>query len=71
MIASASGDTVGVDPAVAGRGQQNGGRFEGGIRIRGGALRLELFAGIERVVDADPLDRLPRSWGFAGFRLVN
>jgi hypothetical protein len=32
---------------------------------------LELFAGYERVVDADPLDRQPRRWAFGGFRVVN
>jgi hypothetical protein len=32
---------------------------------------MELFAGVERRVDADPLDRLPKEWALAGFRLVS
>jgi hypothetical protein len=59
------------DPALARRGQQRGGRVEAGIRLSGKGGALELFAGYERVIDADPLDRLPRQWPFAGFRLVN
>jgi hypothetical protein len=65
------GETFQVDPTLAGRERQSGGRFEGGIRIGGVAAGLELFAGLERVVDADPFDRRPRRWAFAGFRLVN
>jgi hypothetical protein len=64
------GETYGVDRTVARRGQQNGGRLEGGIRVAGQSAALELFAGYERVVDADPFDRLPRQWAFAGFRLL-
>jgi hypothetical protein len=65
------GDTYGVNNAVAKRGHQSGGRLEGGVRIGGKAGSVELFAGFERVVDADPLDRKPRQWTFAGFRVVN
>jgi len=32
---------------------------------------LELFAGGERRLDADPLDRQAHSWGIAGFRLLS
>jgi hypothetical protein len=66
-----SGELVGVDPAIAGRERQRGGRLEGGVRLNGTRGDLELFAGYERVIDADPLDRLPRRWAFAGFRLLN
>ena len=31
---------------------------------------VELFLGGEHVTDADQLDRLARSWAFAGFRLI-
>ena len=60
-----------VDGSEPARGSQRGGRVEAGVRInaRGGAL--ELFAGVERRIDADPIDRLPRSWGLAGFRLLS
>jgi hypothetical protein len=29
-----------------------------------------LFAGAERVIDADPIEQKPLGWAFAGFRLV-
>lgn len=61
-----------TDPDVAGRrGVQGGGRVELGARLRGGRGAMDLFAGWERMVDADLFDRRPRSWAFAGFRLVN
>jgi len=71
LLGRAFGETYGVNPAIAGRKGQNGGRLEGGVRISGRAAALELFAGYERVVDADPLDRQPRRWAFGGFRVVN
>ena len=71
LFGRASGETYSVNPILAGRQRQNGGRFEGGVRLSGKAGSAELFAGYERVVDADPLDRRPRQWPFAGFRLVN
>jgi hypothetical protein len=70
-LARASGETYLVDKALAGRTRQNGGRLEGGVRIAGRAASVELFGGYERVVDADPFDRLPRRWAFAGLRVVN
>jgi hypothetical protein len=62
-------ETYGVDEEIAGRGQQWGGRVEAGVRFGGRAGTVDLFGGVERVVDADPLDRVPRQWAFAGFRL--
>jgi hypothetical protein len=60
-----------VDPDVAGRHNQAGARFEGGLRLTGKGGALDLFGGYEQVVDAYPLDRQSRQWAFAGFRLVN
>jgi hypothetical protein len=71
LFGRAFGEIYGVDPQIAGREGQYGGRLEGGVRLWGQAAALELFAGYERVVDADPLDRQPRQWAFAGFRVVN
>lgn len=65
------GVMVGVDGTMANRGRQKGGLVEGGVRFEGRAGTLELFAGIERRIDADPLDQLPRQWGVAGFRLLS
>jgi hypothetical protein len=64
-----SAEVWGVDRSVAQRSAQKGGRFEGGIRLSGAAGVLELFAGYERVIDADAFEQLPRSWPFAGLRL--
>jgi hypothetical protein len=71
LLGRAFGETYGVNPRIAGREEQRGGRLEGGLRISGQAAALELFAGYEQVVDAYPLDRLPRRWAFGGFRVVN
>lgn len=66
----AFGESYVIDKAIAGRDRQDGGRVEAGVRLQGAGGAMDLFAGYERVVDADPLDRLPRRWAFAGFRLV-
>jgi hypothetical protein len=71
LLGRAFGENYGVNPEIAGREGQRGGRLEAGVRISGDAAALELFAGYERVVDADPLDRQPRRWAFGGFRVVN
>jgi hypothetical protein len=65
------GESYGIDEDLSDRDTQRGGRFEAGIRLRGRGGAMDLFAGWERVIDADPLDRQARSWPFAGFRLVN
>jgi hypothetical protein len=73
VFAHGLGELVGVDPAVAGRGTQQDGRLEGGVRITGGAGAVELFAGYERRIDAYPSDpqRLAQRWALVGFRIVN
>ncbi len=67
----AAGQWFGVNGDVEGRGRQAGGFAEAGVRLRGGAATMELFAGVERRVDADPLDRQPQQWALAGFRLLS
>lgn len=62
---------IGINGDVPGRGRQAGGFVEAGVRLKGTAATMELFAGIERRVDADPLDRLPRDWALAGFRILS
>jgi hypothetical protein len=64
------GQTYGVDEDVAGRGQQWGGRLEAGVRFSGKGAAIDVFGGFERMIDADPLDRLTRQWALAGFRLT-
>jgi hypothetical protein len=71
VFAHATGQLYGVDSLEAGRSRQRGGMAEAGIRLTGGAGVLELFAGLERRVDAYPLERIPKRWGLAGFRLLS
>lgn len=71
VFAHGSGQAFGVDQTVAGRGAQTGGLVEAGVRFTGQAGALEIFAGYEKRVDADPLDRRSRRWGLAGFRLLS
>ena len=71
LFGRAYAEIYGVDHAIAGRSRQQGGRLEAGVRLAGTRGALEMFGGYERVVDADPLDRQPMRWAFAGFRIVN
>ena len=72
VFAHGSGEMFTVDPAIRGRTDSpRGGRFEGGVRFDGPGGALELFAGVERRLDADPHDYLPQTWAIAGFRMVS
>ncbi len=67
-------ELIQVDPLYAGRSKtQRGGRIEAGVKLKGSNIAggaMELFAGGEQMIDADPLDRLPRKWAYIGFRLL-
>ena len=65
------GQLFGTDDTLSDRGSQLGGFVEAGLRIEGAAGALEMFAGIERRVDAYPTERVARQWGLAGFRLIS
>jgi hypothetical protein len=65
-----TGEIFQTDPELSTRGQQQGGKAEAGIRINGRGGVLELFAGYERRIDADPIDGQSHNWGLAGFRLL-
>jgi hypothetical protein len=67
----AIGQWFGVNGEVQGRGRQVGASVEAGLRLKGRGGAMELFAGLERRVDADPLDRQPHHWALAGFRLLS
>jgi len=71
VFGRAMGQWIGTNGEVPDRGRQAGGFVEAGLRIKGTGGTMELFAGVERRVDADPLDRLPKEWALAGFRLVS
>lgn len=64
------GELIQVDPNLAGRGNQKGGKVEAGVTVRGTDGAMEFFAGGEQMIDADPLDRVPRRWAYVGFRLL-
>jgi hypothetical protein len=73
LYARGYGQLIQVDAAIARRDQQNGGRIEAGVRLRGSSLQgpaMELFGGGEQMIDADPLDRVTRRWAYLGFRLL-
>jgi hypothetical protein len=65
------GQTFTVDRTLQGRGRQDSGRAEAGVRVRGSGGIMELFGGVEKMVDADQLDRQPQRWAFAGFRFLS
>jgi hypothetical protein len=71
LFAHGNGKLFAVDRAIVRRGRQAGGRIEAGIRLNGRGGIMEIFAGYEKRVDADPLDRLPGRWGVAGLRLLS
>jgi hypothetical protein len=71
VFAHGSGQAFAVDELVAKRGAQAGVLLEAGVRVNGRAGALEIFAGYEKRVDADPLDRLSQRWGLVGFRLLS
>lgn len=70
VFARGTGVLYGVDGTVP-RDNQRGGRLEVGARLSGRVAAVELFAGVEQVVDAYPLDRVSHRWPFAGFRLTS
>ena len=71
VYAHGLGELFGVDSANPNRGTQQDGRLEAGVRLTGVAGSLELFAGVERRIDANQIDRQPQRWVLAGFRLVS
>jgi hypothetical protein len=71
VFAHGVGQAFAVNELVAQRGAQLGGLIEAGVRFTGRGGALEVFAGYEKRVDADPLDRLSQRWGLLGFRVLN
>jgi hypothetical protein len=71
MFVHGSGHFFAVDGTVPNRATQFGMFTEGGVRVIGRGGALEAFFGFERRVDAFPLERVPRNWALAGFRLLS
>jgi hypothetical protein len=70
LFARGTGELFLIDSTLSDRGRQTGGKAEAGVRLNGRRGALELFAGYERRVDADPLDFHAHDWALAGFRLL-
>ncbi|HEX3702678.1 MAG TPA: hypothetical protein VHU82_05065 [Vicinamibacterales bacterium] len=70
LFARGTGQGFLINSDVSNRGKQLGGKAEAGVRLNGPRGAVELFAGYERRVDADPLDFQPQRWALAGFRLL-
>jgi hypothetical protein len=71
VYAHGTGELFGIDSSLStGRPTQKDGRVEAGIRVSGPGAALEAFAGFERRIDADPLDRQAQRWTLAGFRIL-
>lgn len=71
FFASGHGRLVGVDPSKQGRERQCGARIETGVRVKGGATALELFAGYERRIDGFPTERTRVRMFAFGFRFTS
>jgi hypothetical protein len=71
LFAHGVGQAFAVNELVAQRGAQLGGLIEAGLRVTGRGAALEIFAGYEKRVDADPLDRISQRWGLLGFRVLS
>jgi hypothetical protein len=70
LFARGTGEIFLIDHTLSDRSRQTGGKVEGGVRLNGPRGAVELFAGYERRIDADPLEFLAHDWALAGFRLL-
>ncbi|HWF83701.1 MAG TPA: hypothetical protein VG222_02595 [Vicinamibacterales bacterium] len=70
LFARGTGEIFLIDSTLSNRDHQTGGKAEAGVRLNGRSGALELFAGYERRIDADPLEFLAHDWALAGFRLL-
>ena len=53
------------------RGNQTGGRGEGGFRVSGRAVTVELYLAVERVIDPYPTEQGTVTYASVGMRLLN
>ena len=70
LIGAAQIREVGVDGS-RNRGNQTGGRGEGGIRVSGKAATIELYLAVERVIDPYPTEFGTGTWTSVGMRLLS
>ena len=63
---------IGVDPGrLRGRDRRRADSSKPASGSTAAPARWSSLPGVERGIDADPLDRQPQRWAMAGFRLVN
>ncbi|MBI3262346.1 MAG: hypothetical protein HYZ58_04250 [Acidobacteria bacterium] len=62
---------VGTADPNPNRGVLKGSSLEGGVRLRGRAASVEIFARLEHRIDAEMLERVSRSWLLLGFRFLS
>jgi len=66
-----TGELIGIDETESIRQplvtREAGGLVEAGVRLKGRAGVLELFAGFEKRIDADPLDFKPHTGAWPAF----
>ena len=70
LFADGSAEWFGIDETRSTRETQWSGRMEIGIRIRGRAGDVEVFAGYARRADAYPTEEGARRWPLAGIRIL-
>ena len=70
VFAHGFGEAYGADGTRLERGAHVGGRADAGVRVEGQGGALELFAGYERRLDADPLTLASLRWTLVGVRFV-
>jgi hypothetical protein len=70
LFGHGSGQFYTVDNIAIRRGTQRGALVEAGVRLNGRGGVMEIDAGYEERVDADPLDRQPQRWALIGLRVL-
>jgi hypothetical protein len=70
VIGAAQIRELGVD-GTRNRGNQTGGRGEGGLRVSGKAATIELYLAVERVIDPYPTEFGAGTWASVGMRLLS
>jgi hypothetical protein len=70
IFGHSSGQFYSVANAAVRRGTQRGALAEAGVRLNGRDGVMEIYAGYEKRVDADPLDRQPQRWAVIGLRVL-
>jgi len=71
VIGSGSLRVLAIDSSASSRSAQSGGGLEAGLQVTGRGAALQLFLAYAQRIDADPIARDTRAFGFAGFRFLS